>query len=317
MTMARTATKPSRSRHLARLRRFIESVDPRQKLADAQRELAGLREKVAAKDKEIDELNAKIRQIDSFNLSRRRIGHFVPFILLNTMPKSGSIYILMTLADSLSIEVSLEGAAHGFFPDYYLIPAKLAQLKAGRIVRQEHFDAKPLNIRLLANYTDRIVLHLRDPRQATLSWLHHANRLAREHPEGVNYTVHALPEGYLDWPLPQQLDWQIETHLVSLVSWLKDWQSYLDGEAADIQVLVTRFEDLIVDERAYFARILKFYGIPEELFTHRPAEKTIIHNYRAGQPDEWRRVFTGAQKKRCAEIIGDGLLERFGWEPGD
>ena len=40
----------------------------------------------------------------------------LPSILINTMPKSGSIYLSRMVASSLGIEFSLKPLAHGFFP---------------------------------------------------------------------------------------------------------------------------------------------------------------------------------------------------------
>lgn len=207
----------------------------------------------------------------------------------------------------------MENVSHGFFPDYYPIPGRMARFTDGRVVRQEHFDAKPLTINWLGRYTDRMILHLRDPRQATLSWLHHANRLAREHPDACNYTVHSLPQGYLEWPFDRQLDWQIETHMASLAAWLRGWLSYVDGAERDLRVMTTRYEDMVADELGFFARVLEFYGIPDALFVHRPAEKTLAHNYRRGEPGEWLRVFSSAQKARSVDLIGRDILAHFNW----
>jgi len=219
-------------------------------------------------------------------VSRPPLAEPLPAIILNTLPKSGSIYIGRTLADGLGIKYSLESISHGFFPNYYIIPNKLLALSKESALRQEHFDPNPVNLQLLKKWAPRIILNVRDPRQATLSWLHHANRLAREHPDGINYTIHELPDGYLGWPIERQLDWQIDTHLVSAVGWLRNWFDWIDSDHAGPKVLVTRLEDLVADEQAFFERILEFLRIPKERFVYRPPEKTITHNYRLGATDE-------------------------------
>jgi hypothetical protein len=236
----------------------------------------------------------------------------LPAILLNTLPKSGSIYIMRTLAQSLSIEFFDKSIAFGYFPRYFMVPGSLERLRAGNVVRQEHFDATPLNIELCGRYVDRMVLQVRDPRQAMYSWAHHVNRLAKLAPDGVNYTIHQPPQGFYDWSFEQQLDWHIETHLVSLVGWLREWLAY-EGRGGPIALLWTSYDELVADERALFQRILDFYEIPSARFVFRPAAKTIDNNFRAGDPDAWKKAFTAQQKGRCEEIIGADLLKHFGW----
>lgn len=239
----------------------------------------------------------------------------LPSILINTMPKSGSIYLSRMVASSLGIEFSLKPLAHGFFPNYFMIPDALERFSGGDVLRQEHFDASPINLTLCGRNIDRMVLHVRDPRQAMLSWTHHVNRLLKLHPNSINFTIHQPPDGFLDWRFDDQLDWHIDRHLVSLVAWLRQWLM-TDQTKSSLKILWTTYEELVNDERVLFDRILEFHQIPLDRFDFRPPEKTMEVHFRAGQPDEWQTALTAEQKKRCANIIGHDLFDHFGWRSG-
>ena len=81
-----------------------------------------------------------------------------------------------------------------------------------------------------------------------------------------------------------------------------------------LEILQTRYDELINNERALFDRILGFYGIPADDIEMRPPKKTIEDcHYRCGRADEWNDVFTAEQKARALAIVGRDLLDHFGW----
>lgn len=236
----------------------------------------------------------------------------LPPILINTMPKSGSIYLARMVATSLDVHFSLKTLTSGLFPTYVLLPDPLKDFVRGHIVRQEHFDATPENLATCRSYVDRIVLHVRDPRQATLSWAHHVNRLRALDQPGPKYSIHEPPSDFDRWTFGQQLGWHVEFHLASLVAWLRQWMA-LGATPSAPTILWTTYDDLIRDERALFDRIMDFYGIRAGSVDLRPPPKTIAYNFRSGQPDEWQTVMTAGQKARCTALIGRDVLDRFGW----
>lgn len=236
-------------------------------------------------------------------------------ILINTMPKSGSIYLSRMIASSLGVEFSVKSLAYGFFPTYFMLPDALESFRTGNIVRQEHFDASPINLKVCGRFIDRIVLHVRDPRGALLSWAHHVNRLQKLHPNGIESTIHPIPDDFPSWPLSDQLDWHIEHHLVSLVGWLRQWLAVSQAQSP-IRILWTSHEELANNERALFDKIINFFEVPMDRVDFQTPEKTMEVHYRSGEINEWSVVFSMNQKARCADIIGKDLLERFNWPSG-
>lgn len=239
--------------------------------------------------------------------------HQHPSILFNTMPKTGSVFIGKTLARSLDIFYSERPLSHGFFPYYFVIDNEARWLKKKNIIRQEHINGSEINLMLIKRYIDKMVVHFRDPRQATLSWFHHTDRLRKKFPNGVNYSIHQEPSNYNTWNLSQRLDWHIETTLASNVKWLRDWIVVCENNV-DLKILFTSYEDFFSNPKEFFNNILEFYEIDKKYFSYNPPRKVIGNNYRNGTPDEWKNVLTDAQKSRSLEIIGIDLIKKFSWD---
>jgi hypothetical protein len=98
---------------------------------------------------------------------------------LVTMPKSGSLYLLMRFVEGLNIppyHISLD-----LFPHDHLVPAWAEDLARGGAIAQEHLDASEANLDLLRRAgVTRIVVQVRDPRQAALSWTYHIDGITGE-----------------------------------------------------------------------------------------------------------------------------------------
>lgn len=242
---------------------------------------------IESKEVEIELLKERITYYEgkpTYYLNKQTI---LPGIIFDAIQKSAGVFIVRTLAQSLDIEFREISMAHGHFPYYFVIPNSLERVRQGNMIRHEHFNTSRINIEVLSRYTDRLIVHLRDPRQATLSWMHHAERLHREHPDGFIVNIHfTFPDGYEDRTFEQRLDWHIDTQLRSIFEWISDWVAYANT-GGKVKVLFTRYEDFLKDEQSFFRRILDFYDIPQQAFIYSPAEKTMAFHFREGRADEW------------------------------
>ena len=176
----------------------------------------------------------------------------------------------------------------------------------------------PVNLQSLTAFVKKWVVHIRDPRSVTLSWVHHMNRLYSERHDGKFHHLFVYPvppESYFGWPFHQQVDWTIEHFLPRAVTWTRSWLAVCNSHQYDI--LLTSFSELARDELAYIHSILDFYAIPRTLF-HRPTiEKTILgSHFRTGLEDEWRTTFTADQLANANTLVGLDLIERFDWQLG-
>lgn len=235
-------------------------------------------------------------------------------IIINAVPKSASAYIVKTLEQSLQythFQISSE-----YIPHDQLIYFRLEEFYSnGSLSSKQHFDASPLNLRVLKRFTNKMVLNLRDPREILLSWVHHLNELKAE---GIDiYYIDPLPPpGYYKLSLKDQIDWNIENFLPFMITWMNDWLATKEQEDADpngLKILVTTYDELKRDELALYKKIITFYDIRLDRLNFSPAEKDRKVHYRKGDSDEWRQVFTDQQKRRISEIVPDNLLNRFNW----
>ena len=94
-----------------------------------------------------------------------------PPIVINTVPKSASETIWNRLAAGLGMAQS--HLSIGLFPDCCIVPYRMRTFMDGGVIAKEHIPATRHNVRQLTEAgIDRMVFHVRDPRQATLSWAH-------------------------------------------------------------------------------------------------------------------------------------------------
>ncbi|MBS0624217.1 MAG: hypothetical protein JSS62_06325 [Verrucomicrobia bacterium] len=95
-------------------------------------------------------------------------------IFINTMPKSGSVYIISVLEQSLKhFGYQFTRVSQLRFHDDYMDPLMILRMINVPFYAQGHVDATDYNLDVLAIYFPRFILNVRDPRQAMLSWLHH------------------------------------------------------------------------------------------------------------------------------------------------
>ena len=243
---------------------------------------------------------------------RRAIAAGRPSMVITTVPKSASESIWNKLAEGLDL-----GQCHlalGLFPDCCLMPSRVRTAAEGGLIVKEHILATPHNLQTLREHgIDRIVVQLRDPRQALLSWVHFVR-------DDVNQRLLAplwrkivpAPEVF-EQPLEQQIDWGIERYLPYLIDFAGGWKTADDAEDSGLQVHFATFEHFRTDPEAYIAGVLDFYGIDRADFRS-DAEAEVVH-LRKGQIDEWREVFTPAQKAAAWARIPEEMAAQHGWTP--
>jgi hypothetical protein len=236
-------------------------------------------------------------------------------IIINAIPKSGSAYIAQALENGLHYQHAT--ISNEYIPyDQVNYKKVKAFFSTGAKLSKQHMEPSGINMQILRRFTDRIVLNVRDPREVLLSWVHYLNA---EHAKGIDiyYVDPEPPAEYYQLSLQQQIDWNIQNFLPSMVKWLQAWSDYKksqDLKQNGLKILVVKYDDLVEDEAGLYGRILQFYNIPESDFVFvRPEKSTYLH-FRNGDRNEWRSVFSSEQKAAIAKIIPLSLLEEFGWK---
>jgi hypothetical protein len=236
----------------------------------------------------------------------------MPAIMLVAMQKSASEHIRDALMRILG--VPLIYVSVGTVPVDVFLPSALRQLATGGALARSHASAGD-NLRMLADAgIDRLILHARDPRQVVVSWAYMMAGLSDvEFRYSATMYDPPVPDDYRSWGIDRQLAWSIEHYLPGQLAWLEGWAAAIDRNPA-IRTLVTTYEEFHRDQRAHFARMLNFLAVEccsdwNGLLEPAPAN---TRNFRRGQTDEWRQLFTPAQ---CASVWSRlaPLAERFGW----
>lgn len=155
-----------------------------------------------------------------------------------------------------------------------------------------------------------MVVHLRDPRQSTISWVHYIAKIHSETGQTAGY-----PEEFFDMSVSERLTHDIETmgHFRHRIHWIDSWVTAEAGDVIDVQVMT--FEDFVQDQSRYIEHLLRFFDIPIDRFEWTTdLSPTGATHFRTGRIDEWREVYTDHQLELANTLIPDAWFDRFGWQ---
>jgi len=234
----------------------------------------------------------------------------VPGLLFNTIPKSASESIWNQLAAGLGLAQS--HISLGLFPVCTVVPQRAAELKLGGFIAKEHLPASAYNVQVLADQgIDRLVFNARDPRQATLSWAHFVRDDVSMRLMGPIWRKIVPPSEVLNSDFTALLDWCIENYLAILVEMTQGWRSLREDPDAPIRVGFQSFEQFVEAPDRYLKSFLEFNELGEDLFAKDAIAESV--HLRKGMKEEWRDVFSKAQKERAWKQIPRDMAEEFGW----
>ena len=208
-----------------------------------------------------------------------------------------------------------ESVAGGAWPLFLLHQRFVQRAATDKTFALHHIPPHPINRVLLNEFYQRIVVHVRDPRQVTLS---HLRNMLRHQAEGEAFLdrVLFLPDDFFERSFSEQLDHLIEHKLAEFITWTEEWISADEDSTFLPKILFTTYEDFVRDKLEFVHRILDFYGIERDRFQYdieaEPEPGQFLYR-RQEVADEWRRVFTAAQQSNAASLIPDALCERFNW----
>ncbi len=235
----------------------------------------------------------------------------LPLILLNTLPKSASESIWNRLAEGLGVAQS--HLSIGLFPDCTLLPARVQSAAEGGLIAKEHIPASAHNLAVLAEQgVRRLVFHVRDPRQAALSWAHFVRDDVSMRLMAPIWRKVVPPRDILRGDFADLLDWCIEHYLAIQVAFIRAWLEVAASAEHDLEVRFLTFERFLTEPEGYLAEVLEFFEIDESAFAAE-AEAEVVH-LRKGRSDEWREVLSPAQQSRAWSRLPPEMAARFDWQ---
>lgn len=271
-----------------------------------------------------------------------------PSIFLNTLPKSGSIFLYNYLSKSLNLtQCRIDSAG---FPETVYIPAGLKAFCQGNMVAQAHYEPSLNNAAALLLSMDKMCLHIRDPRSAAISWLHfmdytneHDSQIVRYSPQHAPY----IGEHWMQKKFDEKFDIIVEFFYSECIEWLKRWFLILNIDwkqprkliysfstdilqpadkfamipQSTVSVLLTTYEDMVLQgEMSLFQKIFKFYNIDfknlekiQELQKVQQRDMSSMH-FRKGKIDSWKTECSREQQQILSSMIPDEWSTYFGWE---
>ena len=178
---------------------------------------------------------------------------------------------------------------------------------------QEHVGFSLVNVRLIETYIGKMVLHIRDPREAVLSWSHHVENNLRNDLLALYNVDVDYSSVYTKSTLEEKILYDFE-HLFPLyVDWLRSWLSFYDDPSRKLPILLTTNSELRDNPAKLLSDIASFLGLGQiDLGLLEPAKQGQLH-FRAGKRDEFAGILPSDVAKNCELLMDGQWFERFGW----
>lgn len=236
-------------------------------------------------------------------------------ILISTMQKSGSVFLLNSLM--CNYKTRNMRTTSGGFPYSNLSYQLMENLCENKYISQEHIEPSVININIINAFLDKFWLHFRDPRSCLDSWVAHCQRIGER--KISNMPIEYLefdpmpPCDYPKWELPDQRAWMITHHYPHFIAWLKNWHDAITQNRIKPKIFISEYSQLHGNEAEFLKQAIDFYNLPmpDEIIL---AEKNMTQaHYRSGKKTSWKN-WDRADIERTSALIPKDIAKKYGWE---
>ena len=232
-------------------------------------------------------------------LRERNIQRGLPSIAIVAQSKSASVTIDNIFSSGFGLPTVVYSIATA-----EVVESWARDFARGGACYTTHLYPRERNIlRLKRAGLQKIIVHVRDPRQGILSLIHHIMQR--------DTYLHLRQNGFAERTIDEQLEDLLQVYL-RRIAWLQGW---LEAEN-ELGILFSTFEDFVQSRDEFVARYLAYYGGPTEYFCSEAGltmHKGIDYHFRAGEIDEWRRAFSPGNVKRLSVLLPESIKQRFNW----
>lgn len=244
----------------------------------------------------------------------------IGIIYIASLHRSANGYLKRSLSSGLGVPIERVEAITStwyWYPDCVVIPPSFALTTepiADAIVGG-HVMASEANLMSLNLSLDKLIVNVRDPRQALLSYVHYMQDHFRNTNNIVGVLQAQIPEDYFLFSLTDKINWQIENfYLPTAIKWIEGWLDAEENPDFHPEIIFTTQENLVADPKGYFEKILDFYKIDKGRFKFpQPPSFKQKTPMRKGGVNEWQEVFTPEQIEKATSMIPERFFQRFGW----
>ncbi len=245
-----------------------------------------------------------------------RLSVYPDDTFLVSYPRSGNTWLRFLLGEALFEQEVTFANMEMLVPDIYRVSrAHLARLPRPRYIKShEPYDSR----------YPKVIYLLRDPRDVAISYYHWLRKFRRLENEDLNAFIESFTA-----PITDSRVWY--------GGWgehVRSW--YQNRHAVPQGCLFVRYEDLLANPAETLTNILHFLGHPltpsrvQEIVSHNTFKRMKAREQsdrqapifsetrqdiafvRAGKAQQWREVFTAAQRSRFSVAFGD-LMQQFGY----
>ena len=243
-------------------------------------------------------------------------------ILINALPKSGSLYIARTLSTTLSCEMIPIGKPQG--PFHFIDTEALYNfLSKPKSVCQEHIPATDFHLNALhISGLKKIVIQFRDPRDAIVSWAHHIERQdIAQSPWIQCFLISSgnIPENYytLDWQ--NKLDHLIKHFYPQMIDWMKGWLRAAQDDR--FSIMINTYEKFVDDKESFIQKLIEFFDLhKEDLEIQWPSDSSRMDkninldtHFRRGISGSHLDELSALQLEKVNSGMDPDLAKQFGW----
>lgn len=254
-----------------------------------------------------------------------------PSLFFVTLPKSGTTYTWQTLAELTGLDTTPKTedgqpwdrywAGEEFcIPDLYsagdftsqmLRPEALGRFLPSGYLFGAHMLPSYHNVTALkAAGLSKLTVLLRDPRDATVSWVYHMQKMGPE-TRAYHTKIYGIPVDLWDWPHDRQMAFYVRVWLPLAVNWVEAWLEYYADPQRELDIQLLLFDDLKIRPRRYFERILAFHGNTARSWDPvKPPEPGRRH-YRSGRHGDWQREFRWDDRALSDLLLADRLQRAY------
>ena len=171
-------------------------------------------------------------------------------------------------------------------------------------------------LRLVEGGIERVFVHSRDPRQATLSWSNYLNdRIKSNEIEWLRYAgLMQLPDNFRDWTEPVRLTWLVKHYFPQCINWIERWVRAADSCPALVFKLGD-YKEFHEENVSYINKILNFFGAPCDINeADLPSREDKSVHFHKADPEAWRNKFNDHDQMEMSSQLSEEICERFGWK---